>query len=129
MVTIEKFDSIRQKQQPDYIAPDGSEIRLLLSLQGGGVCHCSLPVGNTSSAVKHKTVDEIWYTLSGEGEIWRKNDEQEEVTTVKPGMCISIPVGTSFQFRNTGSGALSFLITTMPPWPGAEEAVPVKQNW
>jgi hypothetical protein len=33
------------KQLPskvDYLAPDGSEIRLLPSLADGGVCHCTL---------------------------------------------------------------------------------------
>ncbi|HEU5147988.1 MAG TPA: cupin domain-containing protein [Chryseosolibacter sp.] len=126
---LQKFDSVELKEACDYLAPDGSEIRLLLTLQHGGVCHCTLPPGLTSTAVKHKTVEEIWYVLSGEGEMWRKNNEQEEVIRMKHGTCLSIPLETSFQFRNTGEVNLTLLITTMPPWPGKDEAVVVKDHW
>ncbi len=126
---FQKFDSINLDKNYDDVAPDGSEIRLLLSLRGGGICHCTLPQGMTSTAVTHKTVDEIWYVLSGQGEMWRKNQEQEEVITMKPGLCISIPLGTTFQFRNVGPGPLATLITTMPPWPGKDEAVVVPNHW
>ncbi len=114
---------------PDYLAPDGSEIRLLLDCPDGGVAHCTLPVGATSSAVRHKTVDEIWYVLGGEGEIWRAQLGEEEVVTLRAGTCITIPVGVSFQFRNPGSSGLEILIGTFPRWPGAEEAMPVPGHW
>src|SRR4030042_6179097 len=90
------------KQVPinyDELAPDGSEIRLLPNLKGGGMCHCTLPVGKTSRAVKHKTVEEIWYFLEGTGEVWRKQDGHEEVIKVGPGVSLTIPLGTHFQFR------------------------------
>jgi mannose-6-phosphate isomerase-like protein (cupin superfamily) len=32
-------------------------------------------------------------------------------------------------FRNAGAGPLAFFIVTMPPWPGAPEAVRVKDHW
>ncbi len=54
---------------PDYSAPDGSLIRVLLDLPRGGVAHCTLPAGRTTLAVKHKTVEEIWYCLSGLGQV------------------------------------------------------------
>jgi mannose-6-phosphate isomerase-like protein (cupin superfamily) len=38
-------------------------------------------------------------------------------------------VSTGFQFRNTGSGSLSFLCVTMPKWPGSQEAEPVEGPW
>ena len=101
----------------DYLAPDQSEIRLLLNTKGGGLCHCTLPPGQTSTAVTHKTVDEIWYFLQGQGEVWRKQDDQEECVTVEPGVCLTIPLGTHFQFRNTGEENLCFVIATMPPGP------------
>ena len=126
---FQKFDWVQLKDAYDYLAPDGSEIRLLLNVKGGGACHCTLPSGLTSGAVKHKTVEEIWYVLSGEGEMWRKNDGQEEVIKMKPGTCVSIPLATSFQFRNTGTVNFTVLITTMPPWPGKDEAVVVKNHW
>jgi len=123
---------MRINQLPqDYneLAPDGSEIRLLLGLKGGGLCHCTLPPGKTSKAVKHRTVEEIWYFLSGKGEVWRKDNEKEEVVEVIPGTCIDIPLGTHFQFRNTGDKPLCFIISTMPPWPGNDEAIKVKGKW
>ena len=113
----------------DCLAPDGSEIRLLLSLKGGGLCHCTLIPGKTSVAVRHKTVEEMWYFLEGRGEVWRKQGKVEKVTRVKPGLCLTIPTGTHFQFRNTGNVPLRFVIVTMPPWPGAQEAVPVEGKW
>ena len=127
------FGSILQtsllKSDADYLAPDSSEIRLVPTMSGGGLCHCTLPAGKTSKAVKHRTVEEIWFFLEGQGEVWRKLDDHEEIVKVKPGISLTIPVGTHFQFRNTGSEALRFIIVTMLPWPGPEEAKEVKNNW
>lgn len=123
------FETMTLKEKPDYLAPDGSEIRLLSALSHGGFCHCTLPPGKVSIAVKHKTVEEIWYFLEGEGEVWRELDGKGEATEVGPGYCLSIPTGAHFQFRNTGTGPLRFVITTMPPWPGPDEAVQVPYHW
>jgi mannose-6-phosphate isomerase-like protein (cupin superfamily) len=113
----------------DYIAPDGSEIRLLPTMKGGGLCHCTLPTGKTSSPVAHREVEEIWYVLSGVGEVWRKNAVMEASISVSAGSSLTIPARTSFQFRNTGDSPLCILIATMPPWPGPEEAVEVAGVW
>jgi mannose-6-phosphate isomerase-like protein (cupin superfamily) len=116
-------------KQPDCPAPDGSEIRLLLECPAGGLCHCSLPSGMTSVAVRHKTVQEVWYVLRGNGEIWRAMDGEAEITALAKNTCVTLPVGTSFQFRSAGPEPLEILIGTFPRWPGAEEAVPVKGHW
>jgi mannose-6-phosphate isomerase-like protein (cupin superfamily) len=114
----------------DYeIAPDGSEIRPLLRLCRGSLAHCTLPKGCTSYAISHKTIEELWYCLQGQGQIWRRKGETEAVVDVGPGMSLTIPTGTRFQFRNTGGGPLSFVIATMPPWPGDDEAVRVQGKW
>ena len=113
----------------DILAPDSSEIRLLLTTRGGSIVHCTLPPHEMSVAVCHKTVEEVWYFIEGQGEVWRKQGKREEVVEVKNGVCISIPTGTHFQFRNTGNEPLKFLITTMPPWPGEHEAVRVQDYW
>ena len=113
----------------NYLAPDGSEIRLLVSGNSGGLAHCQLPVGSITKAVKHKTVDEFWYILEGEGEVWRKQGDYDEIIQVRPGTSLSIPVGTHFQFRNNGDAPLKIIITTLPPWPGEDEAVLVKGIW
>ena len=113
----------------DYLAPDTSEIRLLPATSQGGCAHCLLPPGKASHAVKHKTVEEIWYVISGTGEMWQKSDEQECINKLDAGTSITIPTGNHFQFRNTGIEPLCILIVTMPPWPGKEEAIPVDGYW
>ncbi len=126
---MEPWQTETVRAVPDTLAPDGSEIRLLVQLSGASAVHCTLPVGSTTRAVRHRTVAEIWFFLSGRGEVWRKVDEREETTQVAAGTALSIPLGTNFQFRTLGNEALTFVITTVPPWPGADEAVPVVGPW
>src|SRR5262245_2386914 len=83
----------------DAVAPDGSDVRLLVQLSRGSMAHFELAGGQTSLAVAHRTVEEIWYFLQGRGEMWRKLDDREEVVTVEPGVAITLPLGTHFQFR------------------------------
>lgn len=118
-----KFETIVLPTEYSHIAPDGSEIRLLPTMIGGGLAHCKLPVDGVSEAVYHQTVEEIWYFIEGKGQIWRKQDELEEITDVYPGLSLTIPIATRFQFRNTGDIPLQFIIATMPPWTGPSEAV------
>ena len=124
-----RFPSATLGGQPDAIAPDGSEIRLLLATGRASVCHCTLPAGRTTLAVRHRTVEEIWFFLGGTGEVWRRDGSGEEVLGVGPGTSLTIPLGVEFQFRAIGDEALTFLIATVPPWPGAEEAVRVADHW
>ena len=91
--------------------------------------HCSLGPGEVSSPVAHRTVDEVWYFLEGRGQVWRMYDNEEQVVDVAPGVSLSIPVGTHFQFRATGDDPLRFVIVTMPPWPGHNEVFPVAGHW
>jgi mannose-6-phosphate isomerase-like protein (cupin superfamily) len=114
---------------PDTVAPDGSDVRVLLGLEGGGMAHFTLGPGRTSRAVAHRTVEEIWYVVSGHGELWRSLDGQEEVLPVEPGVCATIPLGTHFQFRAREDAALMILGVTMPPWPAEDEAYPVPGPW
>ena len=123
------FSTKRLPVSPDVVAPDGSHVRILLGLGGGGMAHFELAPGETSVPVAHQTVEEIWFFLSGRGEMWRKLDEREDVVPVDPGVCITIPLGTLFQFRSFGSEPLSALGVTMPPWPGESEAYRVKGKW
>lgn len=113
----------------DCLAPDQSEIRLLASTERASTVHCTLPPGKVSLAVAHRTVEEIWFFLEGEGEMWRKVGDDEEVTTVAAGVSLSIPVGAHFQFRNTGQVPLRFICMTTPPWHGEAEAYRVPDHW
>jgi len=49
------------------VAPDGSDVRVLLGLAGGGMAEFELGAGKVSAAVTHRTIDEIWYVLEGRG--------------------------------------------------------------
>ncbi len=124
-----EFETKRLGKAVDAVAPDGSEIRLLAQTARGSVVHCTLPVGGASKAVRHRSVEEIWYFLSGVGEVWRATDDAEEVTEVTVGVSLAIPTGARFQFRNTGGEPLCFVIATMPPWPGDDEAVRAPDHW
>lgn len=112
-----------------YLAPDGSEIRLLPTFDAGGLSHCTLPTGSISGPVRNRTVKEIWYVLHGQGEVWRSDGNEEEVVEVDSGTCLTIPTGVSFQFRASREGPLTIMIGTFPTWPGAQEAEPVPGHW
>jgi mannose-6-phosphate isomerase-like protein (cupin superfamily) len=113
----------------DAIAPDTSEIRLLVRTTRGSMAHGTLPPGGVSLAVRHRTVEEIWYVVGGRGQVWRKLGDQEEVIDAGPGTSLAIPLETHFQFRTVGDEPFRFIMCTMPPWPGADEAVRVPDHW
>jgi mannose-6-phosphate isomerase-like protein (cupin superfamily) len=115
--------------EPTVLAPDGSEVRVLVAGARGSMAHFTLPPGQTSTAVRHRTVEELWYVLSGEGEMWREHDGRSEILALRPGVSLSIPLGTRFQFRCLGAAPLRCVGVTMPPWPGEQEAVPVPGPW
>ena len=123
------FSTRRLPANKDATAPDGSDVRILLGLGAGGMAHFELAPGKTSVAVTHKTVEEIWYFLSGRGEMWRKQGDRQEIIPVEAGICLTIPLGTHFQFRSFGDDPLAAIGVTMPPWPGEDEAIEVKGNW
>ena len=123
------FATKRLPVQRDAVAPDGSDVRLLLALSAGSLAHFELAPDSTSIAVAHRTVEEIWYFVGGRGEMWRKLNEHEEIVAVDAGVSVTLPVGTHFQFRSFGDQPLTALGITMPPWPGDGEAYEVSGKW
>jgi mannose-6-phosphate isomerase-like protein (cupin superfamily) len=115
--------------EPDVLAPDGSEVRILASRPGGSMAHFRLKAGQVARAVAHRSVEEIWYVIAGEGRIWRKAGADEEVLRLQPGQSLAISVGMQFQFRNDGTDNLDIIAVTMPPWPGEGEAYFVDGPW
>lgn len=126
---VAAFETKQLGAAVDAVAPDGSEIRVLLATLRGSMAHGTLPPGGVSLAVKHRTVDEIWYVLAGSAEMWRKQGEWETVELVAAGTSLTIPLGTSFQFRTVGDQPFRFIMCTMPPWPGEGEAALVEGRW
>jgi len=123
------FETKKIGAAPDAVAPDGSEVRLLGSLARGSMAAFRLRPGAVSRAVAHRTVEEIWCFTGGRGRVWRKLGDREEIVDVTPGVSITIPTGTHFQFRCDGDEPLEAVAVTMPPWPGAEEAFTVAGIW
>ncbi len=115
--------------RPDILAPDGSEVRILVGLPRGSMAHFQLDPGEVSIAVMHRSVEELWYVVAGRGEMWRSQDGRDELVALEPGVSLSIPVGTRFQFRALGDAPFAAVGVTMPPWPGMEEAVVVEGAW
>ena len=113
----------------DVTAPDGCGVRLLAQTSRGSMAHFTLGPGQVARAVAHRTVEELWFFVAGRGRMWRRQSEVEEILEVAPGVSLSIPLGTHFQLRNDGAESLAAVAVTMPPWPGADEAVFVAGKW
>ena len=123
------FATMSMPAEVDAIAPDMSEIRVLLATNGASMAHGTLPPMGISLTVRHKTCDEIWYVLGGEADVWRKQGDREETVRARAGVCLTLPAGTHFQFRTAGSEPFRFLMATIPPWPGPDECVREPDHW
>jgi mannose-6-phosphate isomerase-like protein (cupin superfamily) len=63
------------------------------------------------------------------GRVWRKRGGYEEIVELGPGISLTLPTGTHFQFRCDGDEPLNAIGATMPPWPGESEAFFVDGTW
>ena len=129
MNPLPEFATLPMPFAATTVAPDGCDVRVLLGLDRGGMAHFELAAGHTTQAVEHRTVEEIWLVLSGRGDLWRKQGPREEIVGLEPGVCVTIPLGTRFQFRCAQAAPLTIVAVTMPPWPGVAEAVHVTGPW
>jgi mannose-6-phosphate isomerase-like protein (cupin superfamily) len=123
------WDAKQIDDAPLVTAPDGSTVRVLCATARGSTISFTLPPGMVSKAVAHRTVEEIWYVVAGHGRLWRRLNAVEEVVALAPGVSLTIPAGTLFQFRNDDDGTLQIVAVTMPPWPGDGEAIAAKGAW
>ena len=126
---MSEFSTLPLPAERTVVAPDGSNVRMLLGLSTGTMAHFELPAGMTSSAVVHRTVEEIWFVVAGRGQMWRRQGEREEIVELVPGTCLTLPLGTHFQFRASAAEPVAVVGITMPPWPGADEAIAVPGPW
>jgi mannose-6-phosphate isomerase-like protein (cupin superfamily) len=123
------FETARLGPDPDATAPDGSAVRILLAAAGASTAHFELGPGEVSVAVRHRTVEEIWFFVAGRGRFWRRLGDEEATVGVEAGTCVTIPCGTAFQFRADGATPLAAVAVTLPPWPGDGEAVEAIGPW
>lgn len=124
-----RFQTLSRDQAPQIRAPDGSSVTVLLATGRGSMACFRLAAGEVSQAVVHRSVEELWFVTAGGGRMWRADAEGEAVTELQPGTCLSLPVGTRFQFRAADDAPLEAVAVTMPPWPGPDEAVAVDGPW
>lgn len=107
----------------------GRKSGLLCAIARGSMATFRLAPGAVAKAVAHRSVEEIWYVVAGRGRIWRSDERGEVVTDIAPGLSLTIPTGTRFQFRCDGDQPLDIVAVTMPPWPGDGEAYFVDGVW
>ncbi len=111
--------------KPDATAPDGSQVRRLVSdASRASLVEIRLAAGQVSRPIRHRTVEEIWFVLEGKGEVWQGG----RTDALKPGSRLVIRTGIPFQFRASEGHDLRFLCYTSPPWPGPDEAEPVAEG-
>ena len=115
------MQSARLSAHRNAVAPDGSDVRILVGGEGGSMAHFTLAPGETSVAVAHRTLEELWYFTEGRGQFWRRPEStgDTECIDVEAGVAVAIPARTHFQFRALGSESLRAVAVTMPPWPGS----------
>ena len=79
-------------------SPLGAYIRFLVDGSHGNMIHSTVPPGMVGRACRFRIVDEYWFVLAGEGEIWRRAaGGRESITPLVPGACVDVPLGTTFQ--------------------------------
>jgi mannose-6-phosphate isomerase-like protein (cupin superfamily) len=61
--------------------------------------------------------------------LWRKQNSREEVVVLEPGVCVTLPQGTHFQFRATPTDAVTLVAVTISRWPGDGEVEFVHGPW
>jgi len=100
-----------------FVTKDGSEIRELLShrnsrLHNQSLAEAHLPTGASTLEHYHVKAEEIYYILSGIGQIRIEG----ELRAVMPGDAIAIPPGKRHKLWNTGKEPLRLLCCCAPAY-------------
>ena len=103
------------EQATPFTTKDGSEIRELLahrnsSIRNQSLAEARIGPGMTTTAHYHPQTEEIYYILTGTGEM----KIGDEVKKVGPGDAIAIPPGAIHQISNSGSEVLRLLCCCAP---------------
>ena len=94
-------------------------------------CCCRLPPGARRTSSSHRPRSPGQAVIAR----WRRSGTSSRVVArcggataaakrwspLEPDLCLTIPAGTSFQFRATGDSPLSAFAVTMPPWPARSD--------
>jgi mannose-6-phosphate isomerase-like protein (cupin superfamily) len=104
-----------------FITKDGSEIRELLAhrnscIRQQSLAEARLPAGASTTLHYHPRTEEIYYIVSGRGQM-RIGAETAEVG---PGDAVAIPPGLTHQITNTAQEPLVFLCCCAPGYEHAD---------
>jgi len=108
----------------EFIAGDGTQLRELLHPDKQplklrySLAHATVPVGQTS-APHSLTTSEVYYILSGTGEMYI----DDEIQQVEPGDAVYIPPNAKQFIRNSGVEPLVFICIVDPAWRKEDETV------
>lgn len=106
-----------EKEPNEYRTLDGSWIRELVRPESEGSVHLSvaeaiIAPGETTLRHRHRTSEEVYYILAGEGLV----EVGGKARRVMPGMAVLIPVGVEHCARCMDSEPLRILCTCSPPY-------------
>ncbi len=115
------MDIVNHRDTTPFTTVDGSTIRELLAHRNSAIrkqslAEARLAVGSATIPHHHAVTEEIYYVLSGTGEMTLG----EETRAVGPGDAIAIPPGLRHTIRNTGGVELVFLCTCAPGYEHAD---------
>ncbi len=115
------MDIINHRDTTPFTTVDGSTIRELMAHRNSGIrkqslAEARLPPGQATVLHHHAVTEEIYYILSGTGEMTLG----QEARPVGPGDAIAIPPGQRHTIRNTGSDELVFLCMCAPCYEHAD---------
>lgn len=111
------MDVVNIDEVEAFTTKDGSEIRELLAhrnscIEKQSLAEARLPAGQSTTPHFHPKTEEIYYILTGQGEMRLG----EELRVVGPGDAIAIPPGIEHQLTNTGSDLLKLLCCCAPAY-------------
>ena len=100
-----------------FTTKDGSAIRVLVDARLGGarnqsLAEAALPPGKATGRHRHPAAEEIYYFLSGRGEM----EVDGAISMVEPGDAVLIPPGAMHQARADDDGELRFLCCCAPAY-------------
>lgn len=105
---------------PVVVAPDGLTVRPLFDSDRGSLAEFRLAAGLVGRTIRHRTIEEFWHVVAGNGAVWREGINDGLPLELEPGTAFVVPPQTAFQLR-AGESDLVVIATTMPPWPGEAE--------
>lgn len=93
-----------------------TEIKVMGNHNGKEATYAINSAGAQSIPVRRDVLDKEYFVISGNGAIWIKTNNKEQVIPVQEGAHVVIPKGASTQFKNMGNDKLIFLVITSPPY-------------